>query len=186
MKAPTWHVQPTTAAVAELRAQGFEYMRAADILLVRAAGGQVVRLAGQRAPGKLYMASGLVLRAVHVARQVAHRTGRKPRVVLAALNSAGLVAPVGKFAETGNFHADEINGALAGILGMPVVTGPIRSWPNGRFDIKTAAGAWVEATEEMLGALDAESRLDGKQTMEHFAVATILRWQGKETASASE
>ncbi len=183
MKAPAWHVQPTTAAVAELRAQGFEYMRAADILLARAAGGQVVRLSGQRAPGKLYMASGLILRAVHVARQVAKRTGRKPRVVLAALNGAGLIAPVGKFAETGNFHADEINGALASILGMPVVTGPIRSWPSGRFDIKRTGGGWEEATEELLGALDAETRLDGKQAMEHFAAATILKWQGKETGA---
>ncbi len=166
--------------VAELRAHGYEYTRAADLPLVRAAGGAVVRLAGDRPPGKLYMAAGLVLRAVHVARQVAHRTGANPRAVLVALHRAKLVQPVGKFAETGHFQEDEINGALAAILGMPVVTGPIRSWPSGRFDIKRAEGDWIEATDELLGALDAESRLDGVLSMEHHAAATIRRWQGKE------
>jgi hypothetical protein len=168
--------------VSELRAHGYEYTRAADLPLVRAAGGEVVRLSGDRAPGKLYMAAGLVLRAVHVARQVAHRTGANPRTVLVALNRARLVAPVGKFAETGHFNEGEINGALAGILGMPVVTGPIRAWPSGKFEIQRKGGEWIEATDELLGALDAESRLDGALSIEHHAAATIRRWQGKEGA----
>jgi hypothetical protein len=166
--------------VGELRAHGYAYTRAADLPLVRAAGGAVVRLAGDRPPGKLYMASGLILRAVHVARQVAQRTGAKPRAVLLALNRAGLVEPVSKFASSGCFEENEINGALARILGMPIVTGPIRSWPSGRFDILRQEGDWVEATDELLGALDAESRLDGALSLEHHAAATIRRWQKKE------
>jgi hypothetical protein len=169
----------SSRCVSELRARGFEYIRAADVALARAAGGTTVRLTGPRAPGKRYMAPGLIMRAVHVARQVAHRTGSRAATVLRALNRGRLVEPVARFAETGHFDESEINGTLAGILGMPVVTGPIRSWPSGRFDILRQEGDWIEATEELLGALDAETRLDGKLSIEHHAAATILRWQGK-------
>lgn len=171
----------------DLEAQGYEPIKAEDRTLVKAAGGVVIEArtpSGELGPrGRRFWAAGLAVRAVSVARAVARRTGASPRDVLLALNRAGLVDPVGKFGETGNFHADEINGALAGILGMPVVTGPIRSWPSGRYDIQRVGGEWVEATEELLGSLDAESRLDGKQTIEHFAAQTILQWQGKEGAN---
>jgi hypothetical protein len=176
----------------DLEAQGYEPIKAEDRTLAKAAGGLVIEavppiaaaVPGYKAPrGRRYWAAGLVVRAIAVARAVARRTGANPRDVLLALNRAGLVDPVGNFGETGNFHADEINGALAGILGVPVVTGPIRSWPSGRYDIQRSDGSWVEATDELLGALDAESRLDGKQTIEHFAAQTILQWQGKEGAS---
>lgn len=158
--------------------RGFQPIPAADVRLARVAGGEVLRFAGNP-PGRRYWVSGVVANAVGVARWTAARLKRPPAEVLRALCSVRLFTP--QALRPPDIPTHEINVSLAAILGAPVEVGPIRANPDGTFMIRRTDGEWIQATDETLGALDAESRLDGARQMEHLAADTIRKWRRKET-----
>jgi len=62
---------------------------------------------------------------------------------------------------------------LAALFELPWVLGPLRALPGGEFEI-TLGDGWLPATEDLLRALDAESRLGAREKVVNIAVAALL------------
>jgi hypothetical protein len=161
--------------VAMLQAEGMEPVRKQDLPLVRAAGGAVTALKNAT-PGKRYWVSSIIHGAVEVCRQVGYRSKQSPLRILRELNQAKMIGPVGKLYHTAEIDPVEINRNIAKILGLPVVMGPLRAFPDGSFEIAMGEGRWEKATDELVRSLDAEARLGGKKSMAHFAAEVLLGW----------
>jgi hypothetical protein len=122
--------------------------------------------------------------AVHLARQVAARSGQQVQDLLAALAKRGFVEQFGRFYATGELDTGVANPDLVKLLGVTVVLGSVRVSPAGEIDI--LIGCWRRVTPDLLDALEAERRLGGAESAAHQAAQLIRRWQKKTTKTKTK
>lgn len=112
--------------------------------------------------------------------RIAARTERTALEIVRAVKREKLFDALADWDATGEFSVAAINGRIARVLGVSVVFGPIRAYPDGAYDIKYPDGTWERVTESLLRALDAEVRLGVKESAAHFAAKVIRQWQEDE------
>jgi hypothetical protein len=160
-----------------LREQGYVGLASDDVPLARLLGAEVIRATGKpRAwagdSTNAWWTTPVQAKLVANVKRVANLAGTtSPDYIQRAVRADALVAVSGGTPSPG--PAASYNLSLMAVLGVPVVLGPIRFYPDGRIELWDGA-TWCPTDLDMLRALDAQVRLGGQETTLHRAARAVL------------